>query len=130
MSDRPTRVVDASVLASMVFGEPRQHEAQALLANAELVGPTLLSYELAHVACKKSRAHPAAAAAIAAQVADTLVLPLRQMSVDQIEVLALALVWGLSAYDASYLWLAAALKVPLVTFDRQLAAVAAEMGLS
>ena len=44
--------------------------------------------------------------------------------------LALALVWGLSAYDASYLWLAAALKVPLVTFDRQLAAVAAEMGLS
>ena len=130
MSARQVKVVDASVLASMVFGEPRQHEAQSLLANAELVGPTLLSYELAHVARKKSRSHPDIGAAIAEQFADMLVLPLRQMSVYPIEVLALALVWGLSAYDASYLWLAAALEVPLVTFDRQLATVAGKMGLS
>ena len=67
---------------------------------------------------------------VASQLSDALTLTDRWLEVDAGEVLALALVWGLSAYDASYLWLAAALKVPLVTFDRQLAAVAAKMGLS
>ena len=41
-----------------------------------------------------------------------------------------ALLWGLTAYDASYLWVAWSMKTPLVTLDRRLAAVAAEMGLS
>lgn len=37
---------------------------------------------------------------------------------------ALAWRYNLSAYDASYLWLAAELKAPLTTFDEKLAAAA------
>jgi predicted nucleic acid-binding protein len=40
------------------------------------------------------------------------------------EVLALAIRYQLSAYDASYLWLAAELKCPLATFDEKLATAA------
>ena len=39
---------------------------------------------------------------------------------------AIAQHYGLSAYDAACLWLAAELKVPLATFDRKLAAAAAK----
>ena len=39
-------------------------------------------------------------------------------------VAALALQYNLSAYDASYLWLAAELQCPLATFDDKLAKAA------
>ena len=124
------RVVDASVMAAVAFGEPRRDEAVALLDRAEVLGPTLLAYELTHVACKKCRARPEEAVRVASQLNEALTLTDRWLEVDAGEVLALALVWGLSAYDASYLWLAGELRVPLVTFDRRLEAVASEMGLS
>ena len=37
---------------------------------------------------------------------------------------ALALQYKLTAYDAAYLWLAAELRCPLITFDEQLAQAA------
>ena len=40
------------------------------------------------------------------------------------QTVALAMQYGLSAYDAAYLWLAADLKCPLATFDDKLAAAA------
>lgn len=47
------------------------------------------------------------------------------VEVDQGEALVLAERSGLSAYDASYLWLARRVSAELVTLDRQLAAVGA-----
>ena len=49
--------------------------------------------------------------------------------IDLTQVLSLALQYKLSAYDASYLWLAAELKAPLAMFDEKLAA-ASQMHLS
>ena len=124
------KVIDASVIAAVAFGEPRRDEAVALLDGSQVLGPTLLAYELTHVACKKCRAHPDEAVRIASQLRDALTLTDRWLEVDSGDVLALALVWGLSAYDAAYLWLAGELRVPLATFDRRLTAAAKEMGLS
>jgi predicted nucleic acid-binding protein len=41
-----------------------------------------------------------------------------------------ALHWGLTAYDAAYLQLAMTLKIPLATFDQQLAKAAAAAGVT
>ncbi len=95
-----------------------------------MLGHTLLAYELTHVACKKCRARPDEAVRVASQLSNALILTDRWLEVDADEVLVLALVWGLSAYDASYLWLAGELGMPLVTFDRRLAAAATEMDVS
>ena len=37
------RVIDASVMAAVAFGEPRRDEAVALVHGAEVLGPTLLA---------------------------------------------------------------------------------------
>ena len=42
------------------------------------------------------------------------------MCSSDLAVLAMARRYGLSAYDAAYLWLASQLKAPLATFDRKL----------
>jgi predicted nucleic acid-binding protein len=44
--------------------------------------------------------------------------------------LGLGMAHGLSIYDASYLWLAASRKLPLLTHDERLAAAAARCGVS
>jgi predicted nucleic acid-binding protein len=49
---------------------------------------------------------------------------LKLHGVDPLAVFALAERYALSAYDASYLWLAAELKAPLATFDRKLGTAA------
>jgi len=114
------RVVDASVVAALVFGEPEAGEAAALLSDANLVAPTLLLYELANTAWKKSKRHPAKASLIAAGLKLARELDIDYVDVDHGAVLDLALERDVTAYDASYLWLARTLRAPLATFDARL----------
>ncbi len=52
------RVADASVVAALLFGEPRGAEAAELLAEGEVAAPDLLPYEVASVCLKKMRRRP------------------------------------------------------------------------
>jgi len=47
-------VVDTSVLASLIFGEPKSDEVLFLLNDNRLYAPTLMGYELAQVTVKKA----------------------------------------------------------------------------
>src|SRR5919106_2047367 len=116
----PAKVVDASVLAAVAFQEPRFDEAVTLLEGMELHAPTLLAYELTSVARKKALLYPSLVRALAANLEDALSTDVQWAGVDHGEVLALALATGLSTYDASYLYLALTLNVPIVTFDQGL----------
>ena len=49
-----------------------------------------------------------------------LSLSVELSAVQPAQVLALAIRYKLSTYDAAYLWLAAEIKAPLATFDEQL----------
>jgi predicted nucleic acid-binding protein len=111
------KVVDASVVAALAFGEPEAGEAAGLLSDSELVAPTLLRYELSNAAWKKSKRHPAKAPLIAAGLRLAGELEIEYVDVDHAAVLDLALERNVTAYDASYLWLAWTLKAPLATFD-------------
>ena len=116
----PARVADASVIAAIAFGEPEAGEALSLLDNAELYEPSLLAYELASIARKKALRYPEQASVIARALSLSLALDVTWLDVDHDEALRLALETGLTTYDASYLYLARTLGVPLVTFDEQL----------
>ena len=121
----PGKVVDASLLAAYAFKEDRFEEAQVLLRDADLYAPTLLSYELTNTACKKARIYPTLSESLTTGLDMALALDIQLVQVPHQPVLFLALETGLSAYDASYLYLARSLAIPLLTFDTQLAAAAA-----
>ena len=120
---RPPMVVDCSVLSAALFDEKTRDAALRLLHGKALHAPYLLSHEIVSVALKKGKlGWPEAAITLALedyQQHDIDLHPTNAAAQHQ-----LALRFKLSAYDAAYLWLAAELKAPLVTFDSRLASAA------
>ena len=112
-------VVDASALATIVFLEPDAAAARDRLKRHQLAAPRLLVYELMNAAVKKLRKHPGDEALIRGGLSKALgeEFDISWSDVDAAEVLELATETGLTAYDASYLWLARHLHAELVTFD-------------
>ena len=115
-------VVDCSAISGLLFQEHWQAQAAQKITDRALHAPYLLQAELANVAVKKHKQG-------LAQIADDGLAQFQVMDIDLHpvkvqEVIALALRYQLSAYDASYLWLAAELKAPLATFDEKLATAA------
>lgn len=117
-------VADASVIAALIFNEPEAGQARRLMEGVELQEPFLLASELTNIACSKVRATPGERGVIAAGLGDGLALPFRWADIPHTAVLELALETGLSAYDASYLYLALSLDTSLATFDRRLRSAA------
>lgn len=111
-------VADCSVIAALVFNEPERDTARSILAGHDIHVPNLMDYEIANVAVKKARG---GFEEIAGQALDLYAdFRLTRYEVEVNHQWQLAMRHELSAYDAAYLWLAAALGAPLATFDRKL----------
>ena len=122
---RPPLVVDCSVIAAVLFDEPNRDAAAHALAGKELFAPELLGDELVSVAVRKAR-H--GMQDVAKQGLDDFAeLELTRCRTDVRARWRLALQYELSAYDAAYLWLAAELGAPLVTFDERLGGAARQL---
>lgn len=116
-------VVDSSVLAAVVFGEPDGERFAEQLERVTVCAPPLLKYELANVAVSKAARAPQHAPEIFGRLMAALD-PARGIvwhDVDAIDIAILAHATGLTVYDAAYLWLAGWLEADLVTLDRELA---------
>ena len=120
----PARVVDASVLGALFFREERYQEAVRLASGNDWLAPTLLRYEMANIAVKKISDAPQQRETLVASLQRFLRLNIDFREVDCRQVVELATLTGLTAYDASYLFVARELGMPLLTFDAQLARVA------
>ena len=125
----PAKVVDASVLAALIFGEPRAGEADSLLQGAELHAPHLLAYELTRIAQRKVDQTPAQRVAFEEGLETALAMNIRYGEINHAAVLQLALQTNLTTYDACYLYLSRALGATLATFDRRLQAAASALGI-
>ena len=121
------KVVDASALAALLFGEAEAEGIAERLGNARLVGPALLAFELANVCLLKCRRHPQQEPALREAFRLRSRLGIEEVAVDHQGAIDLAVDTGLTAYDASYLWLSRQLGAELVTLDRRLAAAADAM---
>jgi predicted nucleic acid-binding protein len=115
------KVVDASAIAAMLFGEPEAEAIAERLHDARLVAPALLPFELANVCVIKCRRHRSQRAALTAAFGLRVGLGIEEVAVDHAGVVTLANATDLTAYDASYLWLAHQLDAELITLDRKLA---------
>lgn len=116
------KVVDASALAALIFAEPEADAVVMRLEGARLAAPSLLDYELANVCLVKIRRAPGQAEALRAAYGMAQRLRVETVAIDPFGVLELAEATGLTAYDASYLWVARSIGAELVTLDRKLAA--------
>ena len=114
------KVVDASAVAAVIFDEPGSGGVAQAMHGFRLTAPALLEFELANVCMSKSRRFPSERGAILAMYGLRLGLNIEELAVDHDGVVALAAQTGLTAYDASYLWLARRLGVELVTLDAAL----------
>lgn len=121
---RPPMVVDCSALAGVLFQEPWMDQALQRLSGHRLYAPHLLQAEICSVAVKKARQGAAETAAEGLAQWQNVAVELTDFDVPQTYELARR--YQLSAYDASYLWLAEQLRCPLATFDARLAAAATE----
>lgn len=119
------KVVDASALGALLFAEPDASLVAGRLANSNLAAPCLLPFEVANICLKKMRRHPALRDQLASAFGMLAGLGIAMIEIDHGETLELAEHTGLTAYDASYLWLARRLGAELVTLDRRLKSVAA-----
>src|SRR6202048_1448251 len=114
------KVVDASALAALLFDEPEAGAVAERLEDGNLVAPALLSFEIASVCLKKLRSSPQQREALLAAFALYARMPIEIIEVDHADTLRLAEAFGLSSYDAAYLWLAQKLAAELVTLDGRL----------
>jgi predicted nucleic acid-binding protein len=114
------RVVDASALGALVFGEPKAEEIAGALSTGTIVGPALLWFELANIALRKMVIHPKQKDQILNAFHLGRHLAIEVVEVDHSKVIELAGKTGLTTYDASYLWLALHFGAELVTLDRKL----------
>lgn len=113
-------VVDASAVGALLFGEPAADAIAARLQGARLAAPELLPFEVTNIAVKKIRRYPEARDALVAAFILFAKLPIDLFTVDHDEVLRLALSSRLTAYDASYLWLARKLEADVITLEKAL----------
>jgi predicted nucleic acid-binding protein len=120
----PTRVVDASAVAAILFQEPEGEKVVRQLDGHQLVASPLLDFELSNVCLTKLRRHPDRRDELLAGFRWRSRLAIQIRNVDHEAVLALAEQTVLSFYDASYMWLARQLGAVLVTLDRRLAEAA------
>jgi len=117
----PARVVDASAIGALLFGEPAAEKIAGALEGMELSAPTLLPYEIASVCAKKIAAHPGRERQIMDTLALLPALNVKLYVVPPPEAVTMARARKLTVYDAAYLWLTAELGADLITLDEALA---------
>jgi predicted nucleic acid-binding protein len=115
-------VVDASAIAAVLYGEDEGATIRAHVRGDTMIAPHLIDYELASAGLRKVKRQPELAASIMTMLGGLAALDLRREHVPPLEAAELALRTGLTAYDASYVWLALSHDAELVTLDRTLAA--------
>lgn len=117
----PAKVIDASALAALLFGEPQAEHIADRLGQSPLIAPTLLAFEIASVCLQKLRRYPSRRDSVLAAHALSRQMGIRAVTVNFDDVVSLAEETSLTVYDASYLWLAQTLDAELVTLDAALA---------
>ena len=114
-------IVDASAIGAIIFREDEIAEAAAYIADAPMIAPTLLPFEIASIASKKRRRGLLDDVSIERALAVFESMAIQLVPVRPKDALVMASQSELSTHDASYLWLARRFGMTIATFDRRLA---------
>jgi predicted nucleic acid-binding protein len=120
MADSTVTVVDASAVAALLFNEPGSDDVAERLGRGRLVATSLMPYEVANVCVTKIRRYPDQESALLEAFSMFGALDIELVPVPCGDLVPLARETALTAYDASYLWLARELRADLLTLDHAL----------
>jgi predicted nucleic acid-binding protein len=118
------KIVDASALVALLFGEPEADAIAARLQRASLAAAALLGLEIASACLKKLRRNPEQHDELLAALAMFGRRSIEIVEVDHADTVRLAETFGLTSYDAAYLWVAQLLSGELVALDTRLQSAA------
>jgi predicted nucleic acid-binding protein len=113
-------VVDASAFVAVMLNEPEGASLSEGLSRARLVVPGLVYFEVANVLTVKLRKRPENKHPYLAAYAQFSRVSVEIGEIDFVSTISLAQRQNLSAYDASYAWLALSRGIELVTLDKRL----------
>jgi predicted nucleic acid-binding protein len=116
------KIVDASAVVAVLFNEPQRPAIDARVAGERLCAPSLLPFEVANACAMHARRFPAQYGKDTDALVDFLNWDIELRQVDIVGAFALARRYGLTSYDASYLWLSREFGLELVTLDKDLLA--------
>ena len=114
------KVVDASAIGALLFGEPEGDEVSLALHDVEMVAPPLIDIEIASICLKKIRLYPEKRESLRKAFGFFFLLDIERIDVDDPAVLELVEQTGLTAYDGCYLWVSRTMNAELVTLDKKL----------
>jgi predicted nucleic acid-binding protein len=114
-------VVDASALVEVLLRTPRSAAILRAAELSELVAPELIVVEVLSALRRLLRQHVITMTRADEAVDDLIAAPLRHLPTLSLAEATWRLCQNLSAYDACYVALAAALDCPLVSADSRLA---------
>jgi len=114
------KVVDASAIGALLFGEPEGPKIASRLSGSRLAAPELLFFEVASICLKKLKRYPEQRKSILKAFEMLRRLTIDPLEIDHAQIVLLAEQNELTTYDASYVWLARRLDAELVTLDRRL----------
>ena len=113
-------VVDASALIAVLLVEAEAEAVVSRLTDSKLTAPSLLPFEIAAVCAMRFRRDRQKVNFLREALRAFEALHVTTWPIDIFAVFELANETGLTAYDASYLWLARELGAELVTLDGEL----------
>jgi predicted nucleic acid-binding protein len=114
------KVVDASAIGALLFGEPEGPNIASRLNGSRLAAPELLFFEVASICLKKLKRYPEQRKSILKAFEILRHLAIEFVEIDHAEVVLLAERNKLTTCDTGYLWLARRLGSELVTLDKKL----------
>jgi len=117
---RSSVIVDASAFVAVIFAEPESDGVERRLARKHYIAPALLLFEVANVTLVKVRRHPERRVELFEAYENFTRFDVEFADVEFVAVVSLAQRRNLSAYDASYVWLALSRGLDLVSLDKRM----------
>ncbi len=122
-------VSDTNIFLAVVLNEPEKERIIALTSGVDIIAPEILPYEIGNaLSAMLKRKQIAAKDALTAQKA-TNGIAVRLLSIDISKALNLAIEYNIYAYDAYFLQCAISTSCPLITLDKRMKKVAAELDI-
>lgn len=118
---RTTQVFDASALIPLIVAMPEQRQAIDAAAGVDIVVPHIADAEVLHALRGFWLGGRIDQAGLVVAAADLEAMPVTRFGMGGLHQRVLQLRQNLSAYDATYVALAEALELELVTYDRAMA---------